>query len=397
MDLQYVETERSIVAPRALKVLRISHSGSVTAYRERERQLIANFPVEVKLIIPERWQHLGGDNSEITENFEIAKARTYGTGNIPLFAYEIPLIARYLKEFRPDLVDIHEEPYSVSCFQVMQLVNRILPSAACVFYSAQNIKKRYPLPFSWTERYVYRHSVGAYPCSTGVKDVLLAKGFSTNSDVIPLGVDPEMFQLKKVDRSIHKLRDEAIVIGYFGRLEECKGLDFVFRALAQLGKESDWQVLVVGNGNHSDQLHQLASSLGIADRIVWIGEISASVIPDYINLCDATVVPSVTTATWKEQFGRAVTESMACGVPVISSDSGSLPEVVGDAGLIVPEQNVSALTEALKKFMQLPEYRMELREKSLRRVQAEYTWKRVAELTFDFYQRALQFKAQRLN
>ncbi len=384
-------------AKKLLRVLRISHSGSVTAYRERERKLIESFAVEVKLIIPERWQHLGGDENSVSEVFEVVKAKTYGTGSIPLFAYDYRTIARYLKEFRPDLVDIHEEPYSVSCFEIVQLVERIHPEAACVFYSAQNIHKRYPPPFCWTERYVYRTCVGAYPCSSGVKDVLVAKGYDVNSQVIPLGVDPVAFRPMRVDRSNHALRDASFVVGYLGRLEECKGLEYVFRALRDLPDGIDWQMLVVGNGSYKSQLQKLAAELSIQERIVWVGEISANNVSEYINLCDVTVVPSVTTATWKEQFGRAVIESMACGVPIIASDSGSLPEVVGEAGIVVPEKNSQALFESLSALANNVELRQSLRERGLQKVEREYTWARVAELTYDFYQNALELKHSRAN
>ncbi|CAN5674276.1 glycosyltransferase family 4 protein [soil metagenome] len=396
-NLALAETQRNDPdgEARMLRVLRISHSGSVTSYRERERQLVASFPVEVKLIIPERWQHLGGDESEIQESFEVAKAKTYGTGSIPLFAYEYSVIADYLKKFRPHLVDVHEEPYSVSCFEIVQMVERILPSAACVFYSAQNINKRYPPPFSWTEQYVYRKCVGAYPCSDLVKEVLFAKGFRTNSEVIPLGVDPELFKPRQLDRSVSGLQNDAVVIGYFGRLEEYKGVQYVLQALATVGNEANWQVLIVGNGIYCEKLRALAAALGIAERIVWVGEINANCVADYINLCDVTVVPSVTTATWKEQFGRAVTESMACGVPVISSDSGSLPEVVGAAGIIVPEKNAVALADALCRIISNADYRKELGTASLLRVQNQYTWKKIAQMTFAFYQRSIQIKSDR--
>jgi glycosyltransferase involved in cell wall biosynthesis len=394
-DLHCADIQRETGSNRSLKVLRISHSGSVAAYRERERQLINSFPVDLKLIIPERWQHLGGAEDSVDENFEVVKAKTYGTGSIPLFAYDFRTILRYLKEFRPDLVDIHEEPYSVSCFEIVQMVETIHPKAACVFYSAQNIHKRYPPPFCWMEQYVYKNCVGAYPCSQGVKDVLVAKGFNVNSNVVPLGVDPAAFRQMRVARSPHKLQDDTFVVGYFGRLEECKGLEYVFRALRDLPDGVEWQMLVVGNGSYSSQLQKLAAELSIQERIIWIGEISANNVSQYINLCDVTVVPSVTTATWKEQFGRAVIESMACGVPVIASSSGSLPEVVGDAGIVVPEKDSQALFESLSALANNVELRRTLRERGLQKVEREYTWARVAQLTYDFYQKALRIRRSR--
>ncbi|HEY9679231.1 MAG TPA: glycosyltransferase [Drouetiella sp.] len=378
-----------------MKVLRISHSGGVTAYRERERQLVARHPVQVRLVIPDNWNHLGSDKNKIDEPFPVIKSKTYGTGNIPLFFYSLNSINKQLLDFKPDIVDIHEEPYSVSCFEIVKAVQHHLPKSSIVFYSAQNIKKNYPPPFKWTERYVYDSCDGAYPCSDGVRDVLRQKGFVTNSDVIPLGVDLDLFKPLSVDRTSVGLQTHSTVIGYFGRLEHCKGLDFVFQALTSIPPEQHWQMLIVGNGEYTQNLKDKAQSLGIADRIVWIGEVTASDVPKFINMCDVMVVPSISTPTWKEQFGRAVTESMACGVPVISSDSGSLPEVVGDAGIVVPEQDSQALSAALKSVIGDVTLRTNLAAKSVERVNKYYTWKIVADSMYAFYNRALEIRRAR--
>src|SRR5262249_17834295 len=153
------------------------------------------------------------------ESFPVAQVKTLGTGSVPLFAFDpVPIIA-VLKSFKPDVVDIHEEPYSVSCFESLLLARQFAPQAACVFYSAQNINKRYPLPFPWWEQFVYRHSQGAYPCSTSVREVLLAKGLERQCPVIPLGVDPVQFSANIPPLPLPESEGERFVIGYTGRLE----------------------------------------------------------------------------------------------------------------------------------------------------------------------------------
>lgn len=122
---------------------------------------------------------------------------------------------------------------------------------------------------------------------------------------------------------------------------------------------------------------------------------SAASMPERISLCDVTAVPSLTTASWKEQFGRSVVESMACGVPVVASDSGSLPEVIGGAGLVVPEKSSSALAKVLQRLAQNPDERCEFSIRGRTLVKAEYTWKKVAESTIEFYREALRIQKQR--
>src|SRR5207245_3300012 len=83
-------------------------------------------------------------------------------------------------------------------------------------------------------------------------------------------------------------------------------------------------------------------------------------VPRYLERMTALVLPSLTTPTWKEQFGHVLIEAMACGVPVIGSDSGAIPEVIGDAGLVVPEGDVAGLAEALRRPASTPGLRTHL-------------------------------------
>jgi len=102
------------------------------------------------------------------------------------------------------------------------------------------------------------------------------------------------------------------------------------------------------------------------------------------------VVPSRTRPNWKEQFGRVIVEAMACGVPVIGSSSGAIPDVIGDAGLIVPEGDRAALAGALRGLMSDPDRRRDLAERGRARVLARYTQAQVAAQTVDVYRSMLR-------
>jgi glycosyltransferase involved in cell wall biosynthesis len=102
------------------------------------------------------------------------------------------------------------------------------------------------------------------------------------------------------------------------------------------------------------------------------------------------VLPSLTTPTWKEQFGHVLVEAMACGVPVIGSDSGAIPEVIGDAGLIVPEGNVDALADAIQSLISAPALRVDLAARGRSRVQAEYTNDSVARRLAAFWEGVIE-------
>ncbi|MBS1955872.1 MAG: glycosyltransferase family 4 protein [Cyanobacteria bacterium SZAS-4] len=373
-----------------LRVLRISHSATVDAYRERDRQLASREDIELELIAPKYWDHLGGKNEAINESFPVHRAATYKTGSVPLFAFDPQVIEDALVKFKPDVVDVHEEPYSVSGFESIWLARRHAPAAACVFYSAQNILKRYPPPFCWTEQYVFKSSSGAYPCSDGVKTVLQTKGFNFNSDVIPLGVDLSLYSpYGPAKRAEYGLSSGDYVIGYFGRIESYKGVQHLIEALARSPETGSWRLLLVGSGSYEEELKRLATKLGVSEQLVWTGPVDGGEVPAFMRSCDVIAVPSLTTKTWREQFGRIVVESMACGVPVVSFDSGSLPEVVGDTGLLAKEGNTGELHDALQRLAKDLTLRKSLGDKGLLRAQREYTWGRVAEQMRLMYERAV--------
>jgi glycosyltransferase involved in cell wall biosynthesis len=104
-----------------------------------------------------------------------------------------------------------------------------------------------------------------------------------------------------------------------------------------------------------------------------------------MNALDVLVLPSRTTPRWKEQFGRVIIEALACATPVIGSDSGAIPEVIGEAGLVFPEGNALALANAINTLHDSPAERRRLGALGRRRVRDHFTWRRVAEQMRDIY------------
>ncbi|HEY9791914.1 MAG TPA: glycosyltransferase [Candidatus Obscuribacterales bacterium] len=376
---------------RKLRILKISHTAALASYRARERALVSQFPVEMEVVTPKHWSHLGLEQEDDSiQRFGIHRVQTIGTGNIPLFAFEPAPIAGLMRQFKPDIVDVHEEPYSVSGFESIALARRFVPQASLLFYTAQNMLKRYPPPFKWTEQFVYRCAAAAYPCSAEAEQVLRRKGFRGITRVLPLGVDRAKFNPQVLTHDERRqLRGnvglDGFVFGYFGRVEGCKGIQFLFESMSMLPSDLQCSLAIVGSGGYRRSLESFAQSLGISQRVRWLGEKPASDMPRWISLCDAVVIPSLTTPTWKEQFGRVAVEAMACGVPVIASDSGSLPEVIAHAGMVAPEADPDKLKECLLRVMTDERLRQLLIEEGLALVDQRYLWSRVAQQTFDLY------------
>ena len=113
------------------------------------------------------------------------------------------------------------------------------------------------------------------------------------------------------------------------------------------------------------------------------------VVLEYVNCMDTVVLPSRTTPDWVEFFGRVLIEGMACEVPVIASDSGEIPHVVGDAGLIFPEGDAVALADRIEQIARNPSFANQLIQRGLKRVK-EFTWETIADRTHEVYQAILE-------
>ena len=108
----------------------------------------------------------------------------------------------------------------------------------------------------------------------------------------------------------------------------------------------------------------------------------------YINCMDTLILPSRTTTGWVEFFGRVLIEGMACEVPVIGSDSGEIPHVIDDAGLVFPEADMGALAERIHQIAHDAHLRKDLVVRGLDRIK-NFTWETIAERTYQVYQELL--------
>ena len=168
---------------------------------------------------------------------------------------------------------------------------------------------------------------------------------------MPLGFDPTIFFPNKAAgdavRAKHGFTKK--VIAYFGRLIPEKGIHILISALQQL-KHRDWQLMMdhfdeYASGYHRE-VKQAIEASGIADRVIFVHP-DHEQIAGYMNAADFIVVPSVSTANWKEQYGRVAAEGMACGATVIASNSGALPELINGHGLMFAEGDAGALAALL--------------------------------------------------
>jgi len=368
-----------------VRVLIVSKILVVAAYRRKLDEIAARREVDRLLVVtPPAWQEprgrtVGLEPSGGAPAYDLRVEPIWFNGSYHLFLW--PRLGRLMREFRPDLVHIDEEPYNLATAHGTWLAER--SGARSLFFTWQNLLRRYPPPFSWFERSVFGHSAYAIAGSTEALKVLRSKGYTGPGSVIPqFGVDPDLFSPGP------SMSDERPVIGFIARLVEEKGLLVLLQALADL--PGYWRLHVIGSGPLEAKARRRATRLGLSERITWERGVPSTLVPERLRTFTLLVQPSLTRRHWKEQFGRAVVEAMACGVPVVGSASAEIPNVIGDAGLVVPEGDPLALREAMARLLADRDLREDLARRGRARVLACYTHERIAEHTVRAYQAALE-------
>jgi glycosyltransferase involved in cell wall biosynthesis len=175
------------------------------------------------------------------------------------------------------------------------------------------------------------------------------------------------------------------VVGFLGRFVPDKGLPLLLRVLDQTSQP--WRALFVGTGPMEAALRSWATRYG--DRVRICTTVTHDQVPQYLNAMDTLCAPSQTMPNWREQFGRMLIEAFACGLPVIGSDSGEIPYVIDNAGIILGEKDESAWVSTLEQVLADPAYRAELGQRGRDRAHAVYQWSVVAQQHLSFFESIL--------
>jgi len=367
-----------------VRVLRVSHSAVVDAWRERERA-IARRGHDVVTLSARRWDE-GGATVDLEPRQGESVTGVASIGSHPaLFVYDPRPLWRALGE-EWDVIDIHEEPFALSTAEILLLRALRRQRAPYALYSAQNIRKRYPVPFRWFERWSLRHAAALSVCNTEAGRICEDKGFPGAARVIPLGLDTRHFSPAVDHRAASSPADAGhIIVGYVGRLAPHKGVSVLLDAIAN---DERLTLRLAGAGPQEAELRARVEQLGIARRVEFAGSLGQGELPTFYRSLDVLAVPSLPTPSWLEQFGRVAVEAMACGIPVVASDSGALPDVVGGAGLLVPPGDSDAFREALLEVGLDRDVAARLRAQGLERA-ALCDWEAVAGQYEEMYRAAL--------
>lgn len=361
----------------------VSKALVVGAYQSKLAAL-SKFPgVELHVVVPPSWK--GPEGETVLEEGRVAGYRLNVSpirfnGHFHLHYY--PELPRLMGEINPDLLHFDEEPYNLSTYLGLRAGRAA--GARLLFFSWQNLLRWYPWPFRAMERACYRWADGAIAGNEDASHVLRRKGYRGHVEIIPqFGIVPE----DHPPRDTGSGTGDIVRIGYAGRLVPEKGVSVLLEAVA--GLTGDWRLIIAGSGPLEPELIAHAGRLGISDRTEFCGKLPSGQMPAFMNRLDVLVLPSLSRPNWTEQFGRVLIEGMASEVAVVGSSCGEIPRVIGDAGLLFPEGDATALRRVLQLLLEDRSLRTGLANMGRQRALTHFTQDAIAEKTYHLYRSIL--------
>ncbi len=359
-----------------LRIVSIAHPAvSSEAARLRYRYLASKREVDLHLVLPAVWKEFGrtitaDPPAEPGVSVHVLPIRLPQAGPMTWYLHFYPGLRRLLRELDPDVVHLWEEPWSIVALQARLLKGR----AALVLEVDQNILKRLPPPFEAIRKNVLRHTDHMLSRSPDATVVVRARGYG--GPVTPIGYGVDLTTFFPSPKPAAASRKAPFEIGYVGRLVEEKGLDDALEAIA--ASRGSISLRIMGEGPQEAQLRRRVEQLGLSGRVTFRGWGPSAEVGAFLQRLDALLLLTRTTKSVREQFGRVIIEAQACGVPVIGSTCGAIPNIVGDGGWIVPERDPASLSRLLDAIA--PDEAL-LRAKSRaarENVEARFTYEAVA-------------------
>ena len=337
--------------PNSPHALIVSHA-CVVPVNQSVFAFLANQGWEVDLVVPAVWRHDFADKPipaerlpEFHGNFH---PRSVALAGQPQRHFYLPSCVALLRRLKPNVVFMEEESFSVPAFQWGVASRRAgIPFGV---QAAENLNRRLPALAKLLRRWTLRNAAFAAARSPTAQRLTRSWGARGRIDVIPHAVPAWT-------RAEGEQQSEPFTVGFAGRLVKEKGLFDLVTAAKRI--PGPVRVLLAGNGPLRDDLARMAAPEVAVDirSDLTHGEMARA-----FAAMDVLVLPSRTTKTWVEQFGRVLVEALWCGVPVVGSSSGEIPWVVEatGGGVIFPEGDVAALASALESLRDHPEERARL-------------------------------------
>ena len=366
-----------------MKVMVIGHTYVVSANRGKLRSISKSSEIDLTVVCPRRWHEpdfgIRFFEPEQSSEMEFVNLPLSGSKTARKYHFHWGELKRVIQSKRPQIIQLEAEAGSIVSIQLSVL--KLIYKFKLVLFTWDNIPAQ-----RWHHRMAAAMS---YPFvnyliagSDQAKQTARTQGYSGLVSILPqIGVDLKNY--KSVVPMDPWKSQEGFRIGYVGRLSQKKGVQVLLEASAKIPEAL---VTIVGDGEYRTSLENHARSLGIYERVHFVGKVPHEDVARYIFGFDAFVLPSLSTPGWKEQFGHVLIEAMAAKKPVIASESGVIPTVIGNCGITFKEGDSKELEKSIRKMINDPDLAKHFSEKGFIRVKENFTDEAIAQKTLNIWE-----------
>jgi glycosyltransferase involved in cell wall biosynthesis len=349
--------------PTARTLLVVSHP-NIVPHNQLVYVRLAELGWTLNLIVPHRWRDAYSPAGFVPVAVEglpgtFTRVRIAQPGR-PQRHFYLTQPSRWLERSRPDALFLEQEPFSVPALQWGFAAERLgIPWG---LQGDENLDR----PFPWPARAIRRWTIGRAHFfaarSPAATQILRHWGARAPITVVPHTI-PEW---TGVERPV----TDRFTIGYVGRLVPQKGIDDLIAAVRTL--EFEFRLLVVGDGRLREHLRRADVGRGVLELRTGV---RSDALPELYGAMDVLVLPSRTTTTWAEQFGKVLCEALLCRTPVIGSSSGAIPWVIETTGggVVFPEGDATELAAAITSLRADEPGRRQLAERGCQDVWREFS------------------------
>lgn len=367
-----------------MKVLYISHIYVVEQNRQKIKIIQNKYRIDTLIVTPLRWKNILIKNFDASSNKKeknICYLDVYKQGNLKQYIYKN--LITVLKKFMPDIIHIDEEPWFRSAFQVV-LYSKIFlnPKPKIVIFSWENIERRLKIHYRLIEKFNIKNSSAIITGNKEAKERILRR-----KPICPVYVSPNL-GVNLDDYNFKKTPSSKIRIGYIGRLVPEKGILLLLNAFKKLPFKNK-HLSITGDGPLRDEIKKFITQHNLNNLVKLNPPVPHNRVPILFKELDIFVLASFSTKQWKEQFGHTLIEAMAGKTAVIGSNSGAIPEVIHNAGLIFREKDEKDLYSKLFTLSVNKKLQKKLVERAYLRVKKYYTNEILAKETIKIYNEIL--------
>lgn len=386
-----------------MNVLVVSHTYISAINRNKWRELGKRYPdVNLTVVIPKEWpttifhHKISQDTLDKENNGNVAfiALNSFFHGNEVRYFYNPLQLIKVLRTAKPDIIHVEQGAKALSYFQCILIAKLLRLSPKFIFFTWINwaVPKTRSHKFFWNhiEHFNLKHSHGAITGNNEAQQLLMAENFTKPITILPqLGIDQSIFYPQKQEYRNEnwgpiKAHEQKIIL-FVGRLVPEKGIFHLLNAFVQLKPyHQDWRLIFVGDGSAKGTLLNVIKNLNTSD-IECKPACSHHDVAEIMRKASIFVLPSYDTQVWKEQFGHVLIEAMACGIPILTTNAGAIPEVVGSTAIICKQNNIKDLKEQLHLLITQEETRAQLANRGLEYVKDNFTHAAITDATYRFW------------